>query len=187
LEFDDGWLLYFHWKVDDDCLKSRLIRNILPSQLNFISFSVPLHQTVLLLFVAMCSSFITLTTLTTLFGAVAALPGLGQTPRTGPRVPPSNPKTPTVVPRADASSFPPFLGRHPGDVSPPYPSLNALANYNICPRNGKGYTIPLLTKCLADGMNMGADFSLFVGAAGIGSTPPSNYNLISISWTITTW
>ncbi|KUJ18430.1 Cloroperoxidase, partial [Mollisia scopiformis] len=59
----------------------------------------------------------------------------------------------------------------PGDVRSPCPGLNALANHDICPRSGKGYTIPLLTSCLAEGMNTGADFSLFVGAAGIGSNP----------------
>lgn len=53
----------------------------------------------------------------------------------------------------------------------PCPGLNACANHDICPRDGKGYTIPILTECLKTCMNMGADFSLFVGAAGIGSNP----------------
>lgn len=84
-----------------------------------------------------------------------------------PRVVASNPKE--ISPRA--ASYPPFLGARPTDVRSPCPGLNALANHDICPRSGKGYTIPILTKCLAEGMNMGADFSLVVGAAGIGSNP----------------
>jgi len=84
---------------------------------------------------------------------------------------------PRVVPKPASSialhedGLKPFLGSRTADVRSPCPGLNALANHDICPRDGKGYTIPLLTKCLADGMNMGADFSLFVGSAGVGSNP----------------
>lgn len=56
-------------------------------------------------------------------------------------------------------------------VRSPCPGLNALANHDICPRSGKGYVIPILTFCLAGDMNIGAEFSLVVGTAGIGSNP----------------
>lgn len=55
--------------------------------------------------------------------------------------------------------------------NPKSPGLNSLANHGICPHNGKGYTIPILTDCLARGMNVGPDFALVVGTAGIGSNP----------------
>ncbi|TKX22569.1 sterigmatocystin biosynthesis peroxidase-like protein 3 [Elsinoe australis] len=70
-----------------------------------------------------------------------------------------------------SSSFPAWHPPTSGEVRSPCPGLNALANHDICPRSGKGYTIPLLTSCLAAGLNMGADFSLFVGTAGIASNP----------------
>jgi hypothetical protein len=93
----------------------------------------------------------------------------------GPRIAPVSAPLTT---RDSNDSYPPFLGARPGDVRSSCPSLNALANYDICPRNGRGYTIPLLTKFLADDMSMGADFSLFVGAAGIVSNP----NILSLEF-----
>ncbi|KAG9235469.1 Chloroperoxidase [Amylocarpus encephaloides] len=60
-------------------------------------------------------------------------------------------------------------GPRPDDVRSPCPGLNSLANHDICLRSGKGYTVPILTKCLASGFNVGPDFALIVGAAGIGS------------------
>ena len=56
-------------------------------------------------------------------------------------------------------------------VRSPCPGLNSLANHDICPRSGKGYTIPILVDCLKRGLNVGADFALVVGTAGIGSNP----------------
>lgn len=56
-------------------------------------------------------------------------------------------------------------------VRSPCPGLNTLANHDICPRSGKGYTIPILIDCLKRGLNVGADFSLLIGTAGIGSNP----------------
>lgn len=110
-----------------------------------------------------------LLTVETLLSASNAIPSmLSSMPRAeGPRV---APKTASSIGTRD-DGLKPLLGPRPGDVRSPCPGLDALANRDICPRNGKGYTIPILTKCLADAMNMGADFSLFVGAAGIGSNP----------------
>lgn len=103
--------------------------------------------------------------------------GMNLGPRVvGPRIAPA--AAPDLAERAANDTFKPFLGPRLGDVRSPCPGLNTLANHDICPRNGKGYTIPLLTKCLADGLNMGADFSLFVGAEGIGSDP----NFLSLSF-----
>jgi hypothetical protein len=56
-------------------------------------------------------------------------------------------------------------------VRSPCPGLNALANHNICPRSGTGYTIPILIDCLKRGLNVGADFATIVGTAGIASNP----------------
>ncbi|KAF1352026.1 Chloroperoxidase, partial [Delphinella strobiligena] len=56
-------------------------------------------------------------------------------------------------------------------VRSPCPGLNTLANHDICPRSGNGYTIPIITECLAKGMNVGADFALAIGSAGIISNP----------------
>ncbi|PNS14734.1 hypothetical protein CAC42_1756 [Sphaceloma murrayae] len=72
---------------------------------------------------------------------------------------------------ASPSGLPAWHPPVAGEVRSPCPGLNALANHDICPRNGKGYTIPILTDCLAKGLNMGPDFSLFVGTAGIASNP----------------
>jgi hypothetical protein len=49
--------------------------------------------------------------------------------------------------------------------------LNSAANHNICPHNGKGYTIPILTQCLETAFNLGADASIAIGALGIASNP----------------
>ncbi|KAK3049724.1 hypothetical protein LTS18_012691, partial [Coniosporium uncinatum] len=115
-----------------------------------------------------------------LFGLLAttasAFPGMGRSGlrRAVAELPDSVPEkraTATSSAAASASSYPAWKAPQPGEVRSPCPGLNALANHNICPRSGKGYTIPILTKCLAQGMNMGADFSLFVGTAGIGSNP----------------
>ncbi|RDW83076.1 hypothetical protein BP5796_04567 [Coleophoma crateriformis] len=84
-----------------------------------------------------------------------------------PRVPVNNAEE--LWPRA--ATYPPFLGARPTYVRAPWPGLNALANHDICPRSGTGYTIPILTKCLADGMNIAADASLLFGAGGILSSP----------------
>ncbi|CZR52968.1 related to chloroperoxidase [Phialocephala subalpina] len=123
-----------------------------------------------------------LLTLTTLLGTTSALSGMlsnTNLPRSstskkilpGPRLVSREEISSPILTKRDNTTYPPFLGPRPGDVRSPCPGLNALANHDICPRNGKGYTIPLLTDCLKRGMNMGADFSLFVGAAGIGSSP----------------
>ncbi|KAJ4384797.1 hypothetical protein N0V86_000400 [Didymella sp. IMI 355093] len=58
-----------------------------------------------------------------------------------------------------------------GDVRSPCPGLNTLANHGFIPHNGKGNTIPVLLKGLAEGMNMGADFTVAIGGAGLLSSP----------------
>ncbi|XPS91099.1 hypothetical protein M3J09_000522 [Ascochyta lentis] len=58
-----------------------------------------------------------------------------------------------------------------GDVRSPCPGLNALANHNFIPHNGKGNTIPVLIKGLAEGLNMGADFTVAIGGAGLLASP----------------
>jgi len=77
----------------------------------------------------------------------------------------------TASSSAAASSYPAWHPATDGEVRSPCPGLNTLANHDICPRSGKGYTIPILTACMAEGMNIGADFALFVGSAGIASNP----------------
>jgi hypothetical protein len=59
----------------------------------------------------------------------------------------------------------------PNDVRGPCPGLNSLANHNILPHSGKGITVSILTKALADGFNMGADFSTAIGNLAMLSTP----------------
>ncbi|KAF2131805.1 Cloroperoxidase [Dothidotthia symphoricarpi CBS 119687] len=58
-----------------------------------------------------------------------------------------------------------------GDVRSPCPGLNALANHNFIPHNGRNNTIPVLIKGLAEGMNMGADFTVAIGGAGLLASP----------------
>ncbi|KAK1917658.1 hypothetical protein P3342_000372 [Pyrenophora teres f. teres] len=49
----------------------------------------------------------------------------------------------------------------------PCPGLNTLANHDFIHHSGKGMTIPHLIKGLAQGMNMGADFTTLIGATGL--------------------
>ncbi|KAH0368592.1 Cloroperoxidase, partial [Aureobasidium melanogenum] len=70
-----------------------------------------------------------------------------------------------------SSNYPAWHPPQSGEVRSPCPGLNTLANHDICPRSGKGYTIPILTECLKKGFNVGADFTLLIGTAGIGSNP----------------
>lgn len=56
-------------------------------------------------------------------------------------------------------------------VRSPCPGLNTLANHGFIPHNGKGNTIPILLKGLAEGMNMGADFTVAIGGAGLLASP----------------
>ncbi|KAF3005194.1 hypothetical protein E8E13_010751 [Curvularia kusanoi] len=72
---------------------------------------------------------------------------------------------------ANDPRFTTFTPPGSGDVRSPCPGLNALANHNFIPHNGKGNTIPILIKGLAEGLNMGADFTTAIGAAGLLSSP----------------
>ena len=76
-----------------------------------------------------------------------------------------------LVSAAKAQNFTTWAPPGPGDVRSPCPGLNSLANHGILPRNGKGLTIPILIQALDYGMNVGADFSAVIGAAGILSRP----------------
>lgn len=119
----------------------------------------------------------------------SAFPGMGNTRREAGLLP-LKPLVKAVSTSASASSnFPawhppqngegtnpsiPVQSEYRSDqstVRSPCPGLNSLANHDICPRSGKGYTIPILTDCLKRGLNVGADFALVVGTAGIGSNP----------------
>jgi len=67
-----------------------------------------------------------------------------------------------------------FRDFHPpgsGDVRSPCPGLNALANHGFIHRDGRQMTIPHLIKGLAEGLNMGADFTTAIGGAGLLSSP----------------
>lgn len=71
-------------------------------------------------------------------------------------------------------SDPRFTDFHPpgtGDVRSPCPGLNTLANHGFIHHNGKDMTIQHLIDGLGAGMNMGADFSVVLGAAGLLSSP----------------
>ncbi|KAI4917874.1 uncharacterized protein J4E92_008811 [Alternaria infectoria] len=72
------------------------------------------------------------------------------------------------------ASDPRWTNWHPassGDVRSPCPGLNALANHDFIHRNGRNMTIPHLIAGLAAGLNMGADFTTAIGAAGLLSSP----------------
>ncbi|KAK5125344.1 hypothetical protein LTR85_000453 [Meristemomyces frigidus] len=58
-----------------------------------------------------------------------------------------------------------------GDVRSPCPGLNSLANHGFIHHNGKNMTIPHLLVGLAQGMNIGADFTIAIGGAGLLSSP----------------
>ncbi|KAH3920442.1 hypothetical protein HBH56_004550 [Parastagonospora nodorum] len=73
-----------------------------------------------------------------------------------------------------ADNDPRFTDFHPpgtGDVRSPCPALNTLANHGFIHHDGKKMTIPHLIKGLAEGMNIGADFTTAIGAAGLLSSP----------------
>lgn len=69
---------------------------------------------------------------------------------------------------------PRFTDFHPpgtGDVRSPCPGLNALANHGFIHHDGKNMTLPHLVEGLAAGLNMGADFTIAIGGAGLLSSP----------------
>nr|POF06924.1 putative sterigmatocystin biosynthesis peroxidase stcc [Quercus suber] len=59
----------------------------------------------------------------------------------------------------------------PNDVRSPCPGLNTLANHGFIHHDGRNMTIPHLLEGLAAGMNIGADFTTVIGAAGLLSSP----------------
>ncbi|KAF1923551.1 Cloroperoxidase [Didymella exigua CBS 183.55] len=74
---------------------------------------------------------------------------------------------------ADDPRFTDFKPAGSGDVRSPCPALNSLANHGFIPHNGKGNTIPILLKGLAEGLNVGADFTTAIGGAGLLASPNS--------------
>ena len=53
------------------------------------------------------------------------------------------------------------------EVRSPCPGLNALANHGFIHHDGRNMTIPHLLEGLAAGLNMGADFTVLIGGAGL--------------------
>jgi len=72
---------------------------------------------------------------------------------------------------ADDPRFTDFHPAGSGDVRSPCPGLNSLANHGFIHRDGRNMTIPHLIKGLAEGLNMGADFTTAIGGAGLLSSP----------------
>jgi hypothetical protein len=73
-----------------------------------------------------------------------------------------------------ADNDPRWTDFHPasaGEVRSPCPGLNALANHGFLHRDGRNMTIPHLIKGLAEGLNMGADFTVAIGGAGLLASP----------------
>lgn len=56
-------------------------------------------------------------------------------------------------------------------VRSPCPGLNALANHGFLHHDGRNMTIPHLIKGLGEGLNMGPDFTVAIGGAGLLSSP----------------
>jgi len=57
------------------------------------------------------------------------------------------------------------------DSRSPCPGLNALANHGFLNRDGRNITIPGLLVGLAEGLNVGPDFTILIGALGLLSSP----------------
>lgn len=57
------------------------------------------------------------------------------------------------------------------DSRSPCPGLNSLANHNFLPHDGRALTVPILIKGLADGLNVGADFTTAIGSFGTLANP----------------
>lgn len=76
----------------------------------------------------------------------------------------------SALPQA-SSEFPPHVPAGPNDVRSPCPALNSLANHGFLPHSGRGMTLPIITKGLADGLNIAPDFSKTLWAGGLLSSP----------------
>jgi hypothetical protein len=72
---------------------------------------------------------------------------------------------------ADDPRFTDFHPAGSGDVRSPCPGLNSLANHGFIHHDGRNMTIPHLIKGLAEGLNMGADFTVAIAGAGLLSSP----------------
>ncbi|THW04997.1 Cloroperoxidase [Aureobasidium pullulans] len=102
----------------------------------------------------------------------SAFPGMGNMRREAGVLPRRAAASAVSSANTAASTYPAWHPAQKGEgIRSPCPGLNSLANHDICPRSGKGYTIPILTDCLKRGLNVGGDFALVVGTAGIGSNP----------------
>jgi len=69
------------------------------------------------------------------------------------------------------ASFPPWVPPGPGDVRSPCPMMNTLANHGFLPHSGKNLDILTIINALNDGINVGADFAVAIGGAGLLSVP----------------
>lgn len=77
---------------------------------------------------------------------------------------------------------PPVPGR---DLRSPCPALNALANHDIIPHDGRNLTVPMLVKAFGESMNISEDFITFVGNGALKLAPDKgasgSFNLQDIS------
>nr|POE51549.1 putative sterigmatocystin biosynthesis peroxidase stcc [Quercus suber] len=64
-----------------------------------------------------------------------------------------------------------WIAPGPNDLRSPCPGLNALANHGFIHHDGRNMTLPHLITGLAEGMSMGVDFTVLIGAAGLLSSP----------------
>ncbi|BFZ58090.1 hypothetical protein PYCC9005_005148 [Savitreella phatthalungensis] len=64
-----------------------------------------------------------------------------------------------------------YVAPGPNDLRSPCPGLNALANHNFLPHDGRGLTVDVLVKGLSDGLNVSPDFSITIGGFGSLSSP----------------
>ncbi|KAI5208769.1 hypothetical protein AUEXF2481DRAFT_6342 [Aureobasidium subglaciale EXF-2481] len=101
----------------------------------------------------------------------SAFPGMGNMRKEAGVLPRKPVAEPASTSSSASGNYPAWHPAQKGEVRSPCPGLNSLANHDICPRSGKGYTIPILIDCLKRGLNVGADFSTVVGTAGIASNP----------------
>ncbi|CAK3964688.1 sterigmatocystin biosynthesis peroxidase stcC [Lecanosticta acicola] len=72
---------------------------------------------------------------------------------------------------ANDPRFTNWVAPGPYDVRCPCPGLNTLANHGFIHHDGRNMTLPHLLQGLAAGMNMGADFTILIGGAGLLSSP----------------
>ncbi|KAF2022318.1 Cloroperoxidase [Aaosphaeria arxii CBS 175.79] len=73
-----------------------------------------------------------------------------------------------------------FGNWHPpayGDVRSPCPALNALANHNILPHDGKNLTVPIFVKALTEALNFSVEVATIVSSAALQTVPQGSTTL----------